>query len=180
MAIDYFKNRNEKTTSLAVSGLQEKVNSSFSTLSVAAHKQVKQATGIAKKFDEKYEKESEATLAGIFFLVVPILFSAFCVLNFEKYGGFDRYVQVMSVGAVVVRFIATKWISSIAADQNRNTANWMAFSFFFPAISLMVIGQTKKLLQAEVAKQTGITYNAKARFQRFLHIRHNEGLQMAS
>ncbi len=86
----------------------------------------------------------------------------------------------MSVGAVVVRFIATKWISSIAADQNRNTTNWMAFSFFFPAISLMVIGQTKKLLQAEITKQAGITYNAKARFQRFLHIRHNEGLQMAS
>ena len=180
MAIDYFNNRNEKTTSLAVSSLQEKVNSTFSTLSVAAHRQVNLATGLAKKYDEKYEKESEATLAGIFFLVVPILFSVFCVLNFEKNGGFDRFVQVMSVGAVFVRFIATKWISSIAADQNRSTANWMAFSFFFPAISLIVIGQTKKLLQAEVTKQAGITYNAKARFQRFLHIRQNEGLQMAS
>lgn len=131
-----------------------------------------------KKYDESYTKESEASFAGVFLLIAPILFTVFSLLSSVQYDGLETFIQVMAVGGLVIRVIATKWISSIAAEQNRNTSKWMALSFFLPATSLIIIGMTKKLNKVgSSVQQAGYAYNAQSLFQRTAE---KEKLQMAS
>ncbi len=132
-----------------------------------------------KKYDESYEKQAEASFAGVFLLVTPILFTVFSILSeVLVYDGLTTFLQVMAVGGLIIRVIATRWISSIAAEQNRNTATWRAFSFFLPATSLIIIGQTKKLKkEATTLQQPGYAYNAKSVFQK---AEEKAKLQMAS
>ncbi len=134
-------------------------------------------TPSVKKYDDKYEKNAEASFAGVFLFVIPILFTFFSFMSLVQYDGLSTFIQVMAVGGLVLRVIATKWISSIAAEQNRSISNWRILSFFLPAISLIIIGQTKKLNVAGETQQTGYAYNGQSVFQR---VAAKEKLQMAS
>ena len=130
-----------------------------------------------KKYDDRYEKNAEASFAGVFLFATPILFTFFSYMSLVQYDGLSTFIQVMAIGGLVMRVIATKWISSIAAEQNRSSAKWMALSFFLPAISLIIIGQTRKLNVAGQAQQAGHAYNGQSVFQR---VTAKEKLQMAS
>ena len=130
-----------------------------------------------KKYDDRYEKNSEASFAGVFLFATPILFTFFSYMSLVQYDGLSTFIQVMAIGGLVMRVIATKWISSIAAEQNRSSAKWMALSFFLPAISLIIIGQTKKLNIAGQVQKAGHAYNGQSVFQR---VTAKEKLQMAS
>ena len=139
---------------------------SFESLKNAIAGNVKRDASL-KKYDESYTKESEASFAGVFLFVAPILFTVFSFLSSVQYDGLSTFIQVMAVGGLVMRVIATKWISTIATEQNRSTSKWMALSFFLPAISLIIIGQTKKLHKVgSSVQQTGYAYNAQSVFQR--------------
>ncbi len=166
MATYSINNRKENTTSFVLNRLQENVYASVSNA--------------GNKYDASYRKEKEAVYMGVFFFIVPVLFSFFSIIDIAKNGGADTFIKVMLVGALALRVIATKWVSAIAAEQNRTVAKWIAFSFFLPAISLIVMGLTKKLAApVAAAKKQGRTYNAKNTFQRFSSEEHH-GFQMAS
>ena len=168
MATYSINNRKENTTSFVLNRLQENRYTAVSD------------TDAVSKYDANYRKETEAVYMGVFFFVVPVLFSFFSIIDIAKNGGADTFIKVMLVGALVLRVIATKWVSAIAAEQNRKVSKWIAFSFFLPAISLIVMGLTKKLVAPLATEQKqGRTYNAKNTFQRFSS-EENHGFQMAS
>jgi hypothetical protein len=151
----------------SINNRQENISSIFS------------AATYANKYDTSYRKETEASFMGVFLLIVPILFTIFSLIDIAKNGGADTFIKVMVIGAFVIRVASTKWVSSIAAAQNRRTAGWIALSFFLPAISLIIMGQTKKLATPVAsAKKQGVEYNAKLSFMQFPS--NSNGYQMAS
>ena len=111
------------------------------------------------KYDEKYCREYEATIAGVFFFVVPILFMIFCVMSFVKYEGYDTFVTIISVGALVLRVIATIWVAKLSKELNRNSVQWMAFAFLLPGSALTIIGQKKRLFDPSEWKQHLYNHN---------------------
>ncbi len=111
------------------------------------------------KYDEKYCREYEATLAGVFFFVVPIMFMFFCVINFVKYEGYNEAVTVFCVGGMTLRIIATLWVAKVSKDQNRNSVQWMAFAFLLPGSALMIIGRTKRIFVPGEWKQFLYNHN---------------------
>jgi len=111
------------------------------------------------KYDEKYCREYEATVAGVFFFVVPIMFSFFCVLNFVKYEGYDTFITIISVGALVLRVIATIWVANLSKELNRNSIQWMAFAFLLPGTALTIIGQKKRIFDPSEWKQHLYNHN---------------------
>jgi hypothetical protein len=96
------------------------------------------------KYDEKYCREYEATITGVFFLVVPIMFMYFCVVNFVKYEGYNEFLEVLVVGGFVLRVIATLWVAKISRDQNRDSLRWIVFSLLLPGSALIILSKKKK------------------------------------
>ena len=104
-------------------------------------------------YDAKYCKKYEATMTGVFFFLVPIMFIVFCFLNFVQYEGYHEFLMILSVGALVLRVIATIWVAQLSKEQNRNSTKWIAFSFFLPGSALIVIGQKRKIFDPSEWRQ---------------------------
>ncbi len=182
MATYSVNNRKDQFDSV-LNSLQQTAQAAWSAFHVAGiSKTTSSAPAQVKKYDETYCKESEVSFAGVFMFAIPVMFVVFSLLNFAQYsdyGGYGTFIQILAVGALVFRVIATKWISSIAAEQNRSVTKWRVLSFFLPAISLIIIGQTKKLADT-TATARGFSYNGKDSFQQFGKAAASHGLQMAS
>ncbi len=116
------------------------------------------------KYDEKYCREYEATIAGVFFFVVPIMFMFFCVMNFVKYEGYDTFITILVVGAAVLRVIATIWVANLSKELNRNSIQWMAFAFLLPGTALTIIGQKKRIFDPSEWKQHLYNHNRSITF----------------
>ena len=105
----------------------------------------------SKKYDLTYKKESEATVFGIFFLIVTI--SIPLILT---YGGFvnsenEVFInRIMSSSRAVVHLLLTFWGVAIAKRQNRNQVGWGFFTFFLAPISLIILGQLNKFIDKPV------------------------------
>ena len=113
----------------------------------------KPVTQEAPQYDEKYRKETEATTAGIFLLITPVLFLLFYQRSFMRGEDFS-YINIFTlIMAMVIRTIATTWVMYIARHQNREAAGWCFAALVFPAITLMIIGQKKKLYDPAEWKQ---------------------------
>ncbi len=130
-------------------------------------------------YDAKYCKKCEATITGVFFFFVPIMFIVFCLLNFVQYEGYYEFLAIVSVGAVVLRVIATIWVAQLSKEQNRNSTKWIAFSFLLPGSALIIIGQKRKLFDPSEWKQFLYNHNrsisvSSARFT------SSQNLQLAS
>jgi len=104
-------------------------------------------------YDTKFKNDGEATIGGVFFFVVPIIFSVFCYLNNVMVEGIEVYITIMAVGALVLRAAATLWIANIAKELNRNHVQWMTLAFFVPGTALTMIGQKKKIKDVNEYKQ---------------------------
>ncbi len=111
------------------------------------------------KYDEKFGKESEATFAGVFFFLVPIMFTAFCIMKLIQYEGLNLLITVVTIGAAVIRLVSTLWVAKVSRDLNRQSFKWMAFAFLLPGTALMVIGQKKKIVDPSDWKQHLYNHN---------------------
>ena len=109
-------------------------------------KEIKQV-GVAQKYDLTYKKEVSARIVGILlviFIAVDFVFGqVFVKLNNINV---DTAIEFLGVFTVVIRIISTVWVVAIAKRQNRNTGGWAILAFLTPAIILIIIGSTKKLL----------------------------------
>jgi hypothetical protein len=92
-----------------------------------------------------YTKESEATFIGVVLLLTPIIIKLSGALNFDTEESYNQGRAFIAIGSLVIRIFVTVWVVSIANRQNRNSNGWGWFAFFFPSISLIVIGQLNKL-----------------------------------
>jgi len=103
-----------------------------------------------------YQRNEEASFAGIFCLVVPIIFTFFCIADSVFFDAFDIYLNIMISGGLIFRVIAFNWVGNIAEEQNRSAKGWQILSMIFPSISLITLGYTQRLAQAKtvVSEQT--------------------------
>jgi small neutral amino acid transporter SnatA (MarC family) len=103
-----------------------------------------------------YQRNAEASFAGIFCLVVPIIFTFFCIADSVFFDAFDIYLNIMITGGLIFRVIAFNWVGNIAEEQNRSSKGWQILSIIFPSISLITLGYTQRLAPAKtvVSEQT--------------------------
>ncbi len=138
------------------------------------------ATRVQPKYDEKFGKDAEASFAGVFFMVIPILFIAFCLLTSVKNDGYEMFMTVVATGALVLRVIATVWVEKISKELNRNTTQWMTLAFFLPGTALTIIGQKKKLYNPEEWRKHLYQNTRTVSFGKAAHTAQPQSLQLAS
>lgn len=97
------------------------------------------------KYDLTYEKETDATLVGIVIIITSILLMIFKPFQFDNIGDYNQFQVISSISSLVLRIFTTVWVVNIATRQNRNSTGWGWFAFFFPSITLVIIGLLKKL-----------------------------------
>ena len=115
------------------------VNLSFGKPSISRDKN--NPTISIDKYDRSYKKETEATTFGIALLILSII-SFIALPNLQLPNEVAPFIGILGL---IVRIMATIWTVGIAGRQNRETALWGIFSFFFPSFALIIIGQTNKI-----------------------------------
>ena len=103
-----------------------------------------------------YQRNEEASFAGIFCLVVPVIFTYFCMADHVFFDAFNIYLNIMITGGLIFRVIAFNWVGNIAQEQNRSAKGWQILTMIFPSISLISLGYTQRLAPAKtvVSQQT--------------------------
>jgi len=86
-------------------------------------------------------RAKEATVAGIFCLLVPIMFTFFCIAKDILLNSVNLYQYIMISSGLLFRFIAHNWVSNLLSKQNRSMKTWQIMTIFFPAITLIFLGQ---------------------------------------
>ncbi len=104
-------------------------------------------------YDERYRKETEVTTTGIFLMLTPLLFIIFYKRAFYHSEYFAYLKGISIVGAIVIRIIATTWVMRVAKHQNRDANKWGVSALFIPALSMIAIGLSKKLYDADEWKK---------------------------
>jgi predicted negative regulator of RcsB-dependent stress response len=100
-------------------------------------------TLINTDLESSYKKETDATFVGVLLIIGQILLRIFVEFNFKTIA--NPALFVIGFLLFLLRIGLTYWVINIATRQNRNSTSWGWFAFFFPAITLIVIGQLKKL-----------------------------------
>lgn len=104
-----------------------------------------------------YERNEEASFAGVFCLATPIIFTYFCIASNALYDALNIYLNIMVTGGLIFRVIAFNWVGNIAREQNRSENSWQIISMIFPSLTLLVLGFTQQLApqqQVQQVKQT--------------------------
>ncbi len=96
------------------------------------------------KHDSNYQKEGEATVLGVIMILIPIVIKL-RILKFGNNQNFEQVKILIILISVLARIGATFWAVNIAKKQNRNFSSWGWLTFFFPGISLIILGQLRKL-----------------------------------
>lgn len=116
-----------------------------------------------------YERNEEASFAGIFCLVVPVIFTYFCIADNVFFDAFNIYLNIMITGGLIFRVIAFNWVGNIAEEQNRSAKGWQMLTMLFPSISLITLGYSQRLAPAKkvVSQQqsTETTYEEVATYE---------------
>jgi hypothetical protein len=119
--------------------------------------------------NQNYQRNEEASFAGIFCLVVPVIFTYFCIADNVFFDAFNIYLNIMITGGLVFRVIATNWVGNIAQEQNRSVKSWQVLAMIFPSISLITLGYSQRLAPAKkvVSEQmtTETTYEEVATYE---------------
>jgi len=97
------------------------------------------------KFDPTYEKEGDAIATAILMMIVYLIVYAI-TKNLEENEETATFIAISSVISLILRILFTNWATRIADRQNRDKAGWGVFTFFFPLISLIILGSQKRLL----------------------------------
>jgi hypothetical protein len=114
----------------------------------------------SKKFDLTYEKETDATIFGILLITIPIILRLTGAITFETVESYNQGKAIIAIISLVLRIAITVWVVNIATRQNRNSTGWGWFAFFFPSISLIVIGLLKKQ-RLKIELDDSLTVNEK-------------------
>lgn len=105
-------------------------------------------------YDETYEKETTATIAGVVFILITLILYSFPIDKYvtPDYGNnmygenpFAEYKFLFAFISGVFRIVITIWVTNIATRQNRSRLLWGILAFVFPSISLIIIGLMKKV-----------------------------------
>ena len=98
------------------------------------------------KYDLTFEKDSTPSVIGVILLIIYLII--YLVTDNGKIHVTEEYSQTF-VLAVLISFLLrigiVIWINNIAKQLNRNAIGWTILGFMFPSISLVIIGQLKKL-----------------------------------
>lgn len=105
----------------------------------------------------RYERNEEASFAGIFCLLTPVLFTYFCIASNALYDAMNIYMNIMITGGVIFRVIAYNWVGNIAREQNRAEGNWQMLSMILPSITLITLGYTTQLAPQQQAQQSVVS-----------------------
>jgi hypothetical protein len=108
--------------------------------------------------NDSYERNEEASFAGIFCLIVPVVFTYFCIADNVFFDAFNIYLNIMITGGLIFRVIAFNWVGNIAEEQNRSAKGWQMLTMLFPSITLITLGYTQRLAPAKtvVSQQTTV------------------------
>src|SRR5688500_7174326 len=96
-------------------------------------------------YDSTYDREIEVTYIGLFCLFVLIIA---ILRTYEPFISTDAnisYTTKLILALLALRVIVPFGIVPIAKRQNRNSLIWGLVSFLFPIITMIIIGQLKKL-----------------------------------
>ena len=107
-----------------------------------------------------YQRNEEASFAGIFCLVVPVIFTYFCIADHVFFDAFNIYLNIMITGGLIFRVIAFNWVGNIAQEQNRSAKGWQILTMIFPSISLITLGYTQRLAPAKTVVNQQTTTHA--------------------
>lgn len=93
------------------------------------------------------KRNLEATITGVVLFIIDILFVTEIIQEGILY-------TVLIIITNLVRIPIALWCSTIAKRKNRDSKFWAGLGFFFPAITLIILGNNKKLnkINIEVAK----------------------------
>lgn len=111
-----------------------------------------------KKYDEEFKRNQDYTLAGIALTGLSI---AAYLFFWALEGNRSEYLNALTVYAIIsllIRIFVARSVNRYARILNRNWLIWQLLAFFFPAISLLVIGQLKKRFIKPINEQV-IPYN---------------------
>ena len=98
------------------------------------------------KYDLTYEKDTTPTIIGIFIIMISTVFYFESVSNYSYDNEEAQQTRaILSVVSLITRIGITVWVVNIAKSLNRDTTGWGFFAFFLPSISLIIIGQKRKL-----------------------------------
>ena len=95
---------------------------------------------VISKYDQTYKKETDATFIGVILFISWMIFIGANTKFEDKALFFAVWLCVL-----IMRIILTVWVVGIAKRQNRNTTSWGLLAFFFPSVTLIIIGQINKL-----------------------------------
>ncbi len=104
-----------------------------------------------EKYDLTYNKEIRARTVGIIILVANIIFIIFFKNIYSDHNKVEAANKILGVLMVTLRIVTMIWVTRIAKDQNRNETGWRVLAFFFPAITLIIIGGLNKLNKESVS-----------------------------
>lgn len=101
------------------------------------------------KYDETYEKDTTPTVVGCLLLFIWLIVY---LSNWNKqYQSYAEYEQALKTKDLLTKFdlllrvVITIWVVNIARFRNREGWPWGILAFLFPTITLIIIGQKKKL-----------------------------------
>ena len=86
-------------------------------------------------------RAKEATVAGVFCLLVPIMFTYFCIAKDILLNSVNMYQYIMISSGLMFRFIAHNWVSNLLSKQNSSVKIWQIMTLLVPSITLIVLGQ---------------------------------------
>lgn len=93
------------------------------------------------EYDNTYEKETNFSIIGIGIGIVTLIANYQFGLNEQN----TSILPILIIFSFVIRIGVAHNIQKIALRQNRNSEPWTVFGFLFPALSLIIIGQLKKV-----------------------------------
>jgi hypothetical protein len=98
------------------------------------------------KYDLTHERDTTPTIVGVFIIIISMVFYFASVYNDSyDYETAQQTRAILSIVSLILRIGITVWVVNIAKALNRDTTGWGFFAFFLPSISLIVIGQKRKL-----------------------------------
>ena len=112
------------------------------------------------EYDNTYEKEANFSIIGIGIAIITLL-ANYQVRESEN----TSILPLLILFSFIVRVGVAHNIKKIAIRQNRNSEPWTVFGFLFPALSLIIIGQLKKLKLNIYNSSTILLKRAKTLFE---------------
>ncbi|MCF6183264.1 MAG: DUF4339 domain-containing protein [Bacteroidales bacterium] len=97
------------------------------------------------KYVLSYKKESDKIVLGIFIFLIPIIYNWLIISNISTIEYLQIAQGIFALINILIRIFVATEITKSAKRQNRNETAWGFFAFFFPALSLIIIGFLRKL-----------------------------------